>query len=128
MTLIYSLVLAVSALGLGEAPTADFVLRGATVYDGSGKPGYQGDVAIGGERIGAVGAVSGSGQPKIIDATGLVIAPGFIDLHTDSDRPILDQATRSNRNYLFQGVTTIVTGNCGFGPVDVAEFYRKLDA
>ncbi len=55
------------------------------------------------------------------------MAPGFIDLHTHSDYPLLRAATRANRNYLFQGVTTVVTGNCGAGPVDVAEYFAKLE-
>ena len=107
---------------------ADFVLRGATLYDGSGKPGARGDLAIKGERIAAVGSFQTAGNPKVLDGTGLVVAPGFIDLHTHSDTPITEPATRANLNYLTQGVTTIVTGNCGFGPVEVAGFLKKIDA
>jgi N-acyl-D-aspartate/D-glutamate deacylase len=106
---------------------ADYVIRGATLYDGSGRPGQAGDLAIKNDRIVAVGKFEIGGKPKIIDATGLVLAPGFIDLHTHSDDPIIAPATRSNLNYLTQGVTTIVTGNCGFGPVDVAGYYQKIE-
>src|SRR5262249_18290729 len=63
----------------------------------------------------------------ILDGTGLVVAPGFIDLHTHSDVPITKEETRGNLNYLIQGVTTVVTGNCGSGPVDVAEYLKKID-
>jgi N-acyl-D-aspartate/D-glutamate deacylase len=108
-----------------DAPVV--VIRGATLYDGGGKPGVKGDLAIQGERIIAVGAVDIKGKPRILDGTGLVVAPGFIDLHTHSDAPILDAATRSNLNYLLQGVTTVVTGNCGAGPVDVAGYLKKID-
>jgi N-acyl-D-aspartate/D-glutamate deacylase len=106
---------------------ADFVIRNATLYDGSGQPAKTGDLAIKGDRIVAVGAFEVAGKPRVIDGTGLVVAPGFIDLHTHSDYPILAPATRANLSYLTQGVTTIVTGNCGMGPVDVAKFYRNVE-
>jgi N-acyl-D-amino-acid deacylase len=107
----------------------DIVVRGAMFYDGTGKPGVRGDIAIAGDRIVAVGDVRITGSPRIIDGKDLVAAPGFIDLHThcDTGDPSLTQpAGRLNRCYITQGVTTVVTGNCGAGPVDTAEFYRKL--
>jgi N-acyl-D-aspartate/D-glutamate deacylase len=107
---------------------ADYLIRGAMLYDGTGKPGRQGDLAIKGDRIAAVGSFRVNGQPKVIDGTGLIVAPGFIDLHTHSDTGITQPATRANLNYLAQGVTSIVTGNCGSGPVDVAAYLRRIDA
>src|SRR5207249_2846889 len=83
---------------------------------------------IRGERIVAVGEFKVAGQPPSIDAKGLVVAPGFIDLHTHSDIPLTQQATRANLCYLKQGVTTVVTGNCGMGPTDVAAYFKKLEA
>jgi N-acyl-D-aspartate/D-glutamate deacylase len=106
---------------------ADFIVRGATLYDGTGKAGVKGDLAIKGERIAAVGTFDVKGKPRILDGSGLVVAPGFIDLHTHSDTPIVEAATRSNLNYLLQGVTTVVTGNCGSGPIDVAGYFKKID-
>src|SRR5262249_7676369 len=67
-------------------------------------------------------------KPQILDGKGLVVAPGFIDLHNHSDEGLAAKAKRSNLNYLLQGVTTVVTGNCGSGPTDVAAFFRKLEA
>jgi N-acyl-D-aspartate/D-glutamate deacylase len=107
---------------------ADFVIRNATLHDGSGQAGVKGDLAIRGERIVAVGRFGLANQPRVLDGSGLVAAPGFIDLHTHSDTPITQPATRSNLNYLLQGVTTIVTGNCGFGPTDVAAYFRTLES
>lgn len=106
----------------------DILLRGATVYDGTGLPGVVRDVAIKGDRIHAIGAGLQAGpNTEVIDVNGMIIAPGFIDLHTHSDDDIVLPRTRNNLNYLTQGVTTIVTGNCGFGPVDVKEYYSKLE-
>jgi N-acyl-D-aspartate/D-glutamate deacylase len=115
---------------------ADVIIRSATLYDGSGKPGMKGDLALKDERIVAIGTFPVAGKPRTIDGTGLIVAPGFIDLHTHSDIaifapgskiPIAEPKTRTNLNYLMQGVTTIVTGNCGFGPVDVAAYLKMLD-
>lgn len=106
---------------------ADVVIRGATLYDGSGAAGVVGDLAIRGDRIVGVGRFTVAGTPRILDAKGLAAAPGFIDLHTHSDRPLQNKATRANRCYLHQGVTTVVTGNCGSGPVDVAKYFRTLE-
>jgi len=59
--------------------------------------------------------------------TGLVVAPGFIDLHTHSDTPLTRQETAANLNYLTQGLTTAVTGNCGSGPTDVAAYFKTME-
>ncbi len=106
---------------------ADYVLRGATLYDGSGAKGEIGDLAIRGERIVAIGKFSTTGKPRVIDAKGLVVAPGFIDLHTHSDDALTKAKTNANLCYVHQGVTTVVTGNCGFGPSDVAGYFKKLE-
>lgn len=122
--------LAATLIGLAAtaAPIeADFVIRGAEIHDGSGAAGKIGDVAIRGERIVGVGAFEVKGQPRMIDGAGLIVAPGFIDLHNHSDRSIVSKKTRGNLNYLWQGCTTIVTGNCGSGPVDVAAYLNQID-
>lgn len=103
------------------------ILEGGTLYNGTGKAGLQLNIAIRGDRIVVIGDVKAERTPPIvIDCKGLIIAPGFIDLHTHSDNGLLETATRGNLNYLTQGVTTVVTGNCGMGPVDVGAFYKKL--
>ncbi|MCI0683572.1 MAG: D-aminoacylase [Gemmataceae bacterium] len=113
---------------VGDAAVeADVVLQGATLYDGAGGPGKPGDVAIKDDRIVAVGTFQTKGKPRVLDCSGLIITPGFIDLHTHSDYPLQKKPTNMNRNYLAQGVTTVVTGNCGAGPVDVAGYFRKLE-
>jgi N-acyl-D-aspartate/D-glutamate deacylase len=107
---------------------ADVVLRGATLYDGSGQPGVVGDLAIKGDRIVAVGTFETAAGAQTLDAQGLIVAPGFIDLHTHSDNPLTRPATRANLCYLLQGVATVVTGNCGSGPADVAGYFKTLES
>jgi N-acyl-D-amino-acid deacylase len=114
-------------LAAADPVAADVVLKGGTVYDGTGTPGVVGDVAIKGDRVVAVGTFATAGNPKVIDCAGLVVAPGFIDLHTHSDSPIRQSPTRQNLSYLTQGVTTVVTGNCGSGPTDVAAYYAEIE-
>ena len=109
------------------AVEADVVLQGATLYDGTGKPGKVGDIAIKGDRIVAMGKFAVKGKPRILNCAGLVISPGFIDLHTHSDYPLQKKPTNANFNYQTQGVTTVVTGNCGAGPVDVKAYFATLE-
>jgi N-acyl-D-aspartate/D-glutamate deacylase len=127
MANVYPLLLGVLLSAGGPAVEADLVIRGATVYDGSGAAGVVGDLAIKGERIVAVGAFATAGQPRVLDGKGLVVAPGFIDLHTHSDTGLTQEGLRANLNYLSQGVTTVVTGNCGSGPVDVGRYFQTME-
>jgi N-acyl-D-aspartate/D-glutamate deacylase len=126
MTSLYPLLVGL-LLSAEPAVEADVVIRGATLYDGSGAPGVAGDLAVRGERIVAVGRFTVAGKPRVLDGKGLIVAPGFIDLHTHSDYPLQRADTRANLCYLRQGVTTVVTGNCGSGPADVAKFFTTLE-
>jgi N-acyl-D-aspartate/D-glutamate deacylase len=114
-----------------KAPDTNVVLRGATLLDGTGKPGYTGDLHIKGDRIVAVGTVGKIEGAKEVDAAGLVVCPGFIDLHTHCDSGLTGKTGktgRANKNYVTQGCTTVVTGNCGSGPVDTGKFFQELEA
>lgn len=99
----------------------DILIRGGTVVDGTGSQPRRADVGIRGDRITFVGnaATSRIAGKRTIDATGLVVAPGFIDSHTHTEGDLSKPATKANLAYLMQGVTTVVTNNDGGGPVDI---------
>src|ERR1051325_9783500 len=90
----------------------DIVIRGGSILDGTGTPAFSGDVAIDGDKIAAVGGKLGPGKREV-DAKGLLVTPGFVDIHTHYDGqatwdPLLEPSSG-------HGVTTVVTGNCGVG-------------
>src|SRR5215510_4728583 len=102
----------------------DLVIRHGRVADGTGNPAFFADVGVKDGRIAAVGRIDGSAKTEI-DATGLTIAPGFIDVHTHAEDigelPLAENFTR-------MGVTTLVLGNCGSAALDVGAFFRRLEA
>jgi N-acyl-D-aspartate/D-glutamate deacylase len=89
----------------------DLVIRGGFVVDGTGTAPFAADIGLAGDRIAAIGRISPEQARRVIDAAGLHVAPGFIDIHTHSDGDILIYPTADSR--VRQGVTTEVTGNCG---------------
>jgi len=105
---------------------ADLLLRGGTLHDRSGREAAIGDLAIRAGKIVAVGKLDALSARRLIDCRGLIVAPGFIDLHTHCD-PVGPPAIRKNWNYLAQGCTTVVSGNCGMGAIDVAAYFARLE-
>ncbi len=91
----------------------DLVLRRAMVVDGTGAPGVEADVAVLGDRIHAVGRIPEKGRQEF-DLSGKVLAPGFIDIHTHADLPLLANPRAENR--ILQGITLEVGGQCGSSP------------
>jgi N-acyl-D-amino-acid deacylase len=102
----------------------DLLIRHGKVIDGAGNAWFYGDVGINGDRIARIGDLHDATADKEIDATYLVVAPGFIDVHTHADTDLykLPEA----ENFVRDGVTTIVTGNCGYGVRDVGEYFARL--
>ncbi|OFW40605.1 MAG: hypothetical protein A3J28_02205 [Acidobacteria bacterium RIFCSPLOWO2_12_FULL_60_22] len=108
--------LAMAALGAtvaaraqsGQSATYDVLIRGGQVVDGTGNPWFAADVAITADRIAAVGRLPNARATRVIDAKGLVVAPGFIDLHTHSDMPLLADGDAQSK--VRQGVTLDVLG------------------
>jgi N-acyl-D-amino-acid deacylase len=93
------------------APPFDLVIRGGTVLDGTGAPPFAADVGVVGDTIAALGEIGPEQGRRVIDAAGLHVAPGFIDIHTHSDPDVLVYPTADSR--VRQGVTTELAGNCG---------------
>ena len=102
----------------------DVKIVNGLIIDGTGNPGYAADVGIVGDQIIAIGDLSDATSRETVDASGKVVAPGFVDMHTHSDLAVLfDPLTNSK---IFDGVTTEVVGNCGIGVAPVSEANRQL--
>ena len=106
-----------------HSATYDVVIRHGRVVDGSGNPAFYGDVAVKGGRIAAIGRITGNAKTEI-EANGLIVAPGFIDVHTHAD-DIADMPRAEN--FVRMGVTTLVLGNCGGSTLDVAGLFRAVE-
>jgi N-acyl-D-amino-acid deacylase len=104
-------------------PIYDVVITGGRVVDGSGTPARRADVAIAKGKIVVVGDVPRGTAIETIDATGMIVAPGFIDVHTHADD--ITESPRAE-NFVRMGVTTIVAGNCGGSALDIGEALKKV--
>ncbi len=114
-----SLLLALSLLG-GCAQSFDLVIEHGSVLDGSGEPSREADIGILDGKIAAIGDLSTSGADRRIVASGLIVAPGFIDMHNHSDLTILDEPNAERM--IRQGVTTMILGEGGSqGPLPPGE-------
>jgi len=93
--------------------TFDTVIRGGTIIDGLRTPRFRGDLGIVAGRVEAIGSIPASDGANVIDAEGLIVAPGFVDLHTHYDSQVFWDPYCSISGW--HGVTSVVIGNCGFG-------------
>jgi N-acyl-D-aspartate/D-glutamate deacylase len=107
------------ALAQGSAQPIDLIIRGGSVIDGSGSPAIKADIGITGDRIVFIGSSTGRKAKREIDATGLVVTPGFIDPHTHTAGDLSDPKRSRNDAYLMQGVSTVATGNDGDSPTAI---------
>jgi N-acyl-D-amino-acid deacylase len=107
----------------------DLLIKGGTVIDGSGSAPIKADIGIRGDRIVFVGQAAWKklSAERTLDASGMIVAPGFIDPHTHTFEDLSNPKSNSNEDYLMQGVTTVITGNDGGGPVHVAEALDKWE-
>ena len=107
-----------------RAAPLDVILRGGSVLDGTGRPAYRADVGIAGARVAKVGDLSRDSAATVIDVSGLVVAPGFINLHSHAS----PQALPTAANMLRQGVTTELMNADGGGPLDIAHQLAAADS
>jgi N-acyl-D-amino-acid deacylase len=108
-----------------SAADYDVLIRNARVVDGAGNPWFRASVGIKDGRIAAVGALPEASGTRVIDAAGRIVAPGFIDVHVHVEGN-LDRHPRAD-NFLLDGVTTVVTGNCGSSELNLAAWFEKLN-
>ncbi|HEV2053625.1 MAG TPA: D-aminoacylase [Methylomirabilota bacterium] len=101
----------------------DLKIVGGQVLDGTGAPAVRADVGVTGDSITAVGDLSREPAGETVEAAGLTVAPGFIDMHSHSDWRLFEN--RRAESKIRQGVTTEVVGNCGFSPAPVSDEFRE---
>ena len=105
----------------------DLLITNGKIIDGSGNSAYEADIGITGDTIVEIGNLAGKTALKTIDARGMAVSPGFIDMHTHCDGGLGRPESKANLNYMIQGTTTVVTGNCGGGTFKIAEIKDKWE-
>lgn len=104
----------------------DVLIRNGKIIDGTGNNWFYGDVAVKDGKIISVGKSLHYNAPKIIDATGLIVAPGFIDVHTHIEGD--EKEEPEAKNFIYDGVTTVIAGNCGSSNIDLAKYFNWVDS
>ncbi|MBW2623147.1 MAG: D-aminoacylase [Deltaproteobacteria bacterium] len=123
---------------MNDLSSYDILIKNGMIYSGISNEPETADIGIQGDKISAVGKLDRAAR-RVIDATGHIVTPGFIDVHTHCDIPFMfsdslrDKApgipsVKGNWNYLYQGVTTVVTGNCGIGYPDITQWFDLVDS
>ncbi|MDP4262523.1 MAG: D-aminoacylase [Bacteroidota bacterium] len=109
-----------------RSQTCDILIRNGKIMDGTGNSWYYGDIAIRDGRIIKTGRRLNFSANKTIDATNLVVAPGFIDVHTHIEGDEEKQPTADN--FIYDGVTTVIAGNCGASNIDIGKYLQWIDS
>jgi len=122
---IAQLIIIISILASCSDAEFDIIIRNGTIVDGSGDGAYKSDIGIINDQIIKIGDLSRKSSSKTIDATNLIVSPGFIDSHTHARRGIFDVPTAESS--LLQGVTTLTDGNDGSSPHPIDEHYKKIE-
>jgi len=104
----------------------DIIIRNGKIIDGTGNSWYRADIAIKDGKIISIKKNIAGPATKMIDATGLIVAPGFIDVHTHIEGDEL--ATPTADNFIYDGVTTVIAGNCGSSKVDIGKYLTWIDS
>lgn len=108
------------------AQQADLIIKNGKVLDGTGNSWVYADIAVKDGKIIAIGKLKSYAASRTIDATGLIVSPGFIDVHTHIEGDEKKNPTADN--FIYDGVTTVITGNCGISNVDLGLYFRQLDS
>lgn len=103
----------------------DLIIRNGVIIDGSGSPKYQADIGIKDDKIVSIGELKNFQAKENIDVSNLIVAPGFIDVHTHAVRGIFEVPTAEA--FIYQGVTTLTDGNDGSSPFPIGEHYQKIE-
>jgi N-acyl-D-amino-acid deacylase len=103
----------------------DLVIKNGFIIDGTGNPWFKSDIGLKKQKIIRIGFIDESQAKKSIDAQNLIVSPGFIDIHTHCDRKIAEVPTVDN--YIYQGVTTVIGGNCGGHRFPLKEHFKKIE-
>lgn len=103
----------------------DVLIKNGWVVDGTGQPRLKIDIGVRNGKIAAMGGLANATATMVVDATGKIVCPGFIDVHTHIEGSI--QNNPSAANFLFDGVTSLVTGNCGNSAKDLSTFFQELE-
>lgn len=103
----------------------DLIVANGRIVDGTGNPWFIADVAIKGGRIAEIGKLDAKRAARVIDAKGLIVAPGFIDVHTHIEGGITEFPAAEN--FVRMGVTSVVTGNCGSSAQNLSEWFARLE-
>jgi dihydroorotase/N-acyl-D-amino-acid deacylase len=126
LPLVATLAPAAARQGAQGGQPYDLLIRNLRIVDGSASPWYRGEIAVRGDTIALIAPRISANAARVIDAGGLVAAPGFIDIHTHARRGIFEVPTAEN--YVRQGVTTLIEGPDGGSPVPLAPFLAKVTA
>jgi N-acyl-D-amino-acid deacylase len=111
---------------LAQAQQAQILIKNGKILDGTGNSWFYGDIAIGQGKILKIGNLSGWKADKTIDATGRIVAPGFIDVHTHIEDDEKKNPTADN--FIYDGVTSVITGNCGLSESDLGAYFSMIDS
>jgi len=104
----------------------DIIIRNGKIIDGTGNSWYIADIAVKNGKISSIGRLSSATATETIDAKGLIIAPGFIDVHAHIENSVFERPTADN--YIYDGVTTVITGNCGGSADNLKKFFFQIDS
>ena len=126
LLLIISAVLPAWDLAVAQSSHHDLLIRNGRVMDGSGNPWIKADIAVDGDRIVAVGDLSGSSAERTIDASGLYVSPGFIDTHSHASAGMVNPELSSAEPLVAQGITSIFINPDGGGPLDLVKQQRDI--